>query len=109
MMMFRRLYWVAEQVDKDGRSKVTGVYTSIQDLIQKGLHWCDGNEASDFRLTLVKPDSFNCPLGVWNRKDLGDLQNSLQEFVGTNEYTQEECMMLQNALDGFMHPEAKAS
>ncbi len=44
-MMFRRLYWVVEEVDTSGRSQVTGVYTSIQDLIKHGLSGVDaGNE-----------------------------------------------------------------
>jgi hypothetical protein len=109
MMMFRRLYWVAEQLDQKGCSKVTGVYTSIQDLIQKGLHWCADVDGQSYRLTLVKPDSFNSPLGVWQSPSFEGLANALQEFVETNEYSQEECMMLQNELNQFMHQEAKAS
>ena len=109
MMMFRRLYWVAEQLDGTGCSKVTGVYTSIQDLIPKGLHWCSDVDGKGYRLTLVKPDSFNCPLGVWESPSFEGLTNALQEFVATNEYSQEECMMLQNEINQFMHQEAKAS
>lgn len=101
-MMFRRLYWVAEQLDSDGRSKVTGVYTSIQDLTHKGLHWCSEDSGRSLRLTLVKPDSFNCPLGVWTSSNFDTLLTDLQEFVRTNEYTDEECVLLKQEVDKFV-------
>jgi len=110
MMMFRRLYWGAEQVQRDGNSHVTGVYTSIQDLIHKGLHWCnDSREPSTFRLTLVKPDSFNCPLGVWESPTFEGLRESLDQFVKSNEYSQEECVYLENELKKFILQPARAS
>jgi hypothetical protein len=109
MMMFRRLYWVAEQVEVDGTSQVTGIYTSIQDLIQKGLHWCKGDgKSASYRLTLVKPDSFNCPLGVWQSPDFAGMNEALEQFVSSNEYTREECLFLQSELASFMAGEVKA-
>jgi len=111
MKMFRRLYWVAEQINGKGGSKVTGVYTSIQDLIHKGLHWCDENgKGNRLRLTLVKPDSFNSPFGIWESPDFNGLMESLQTFVDTHEYTMEECVDLRNELEHFIKGEqAKAS
>lgn len=110
MMLFRRLYWVAEQVDPNGRSKVTGVYTSIQDLMGKGLRWCEeGPCAAKLRLTLVKPDSFNCPIGVWESPDFSGMREALDELVGGNEYSRDECTSLERELDNFVAQTAKAS
>ena len=108
MMMFRRLYWVAEQVDKNGQSKVTGVYTSIQDLIHKGLHWCD--EASGaYRLSLVKPDSFNKPIGVFESPSFKGLHEAMIELVEGSEYSSDEVILLEAALEEFVGATAKAS
>lgn len=101
MMMFRRLYWVAEQVDRNGHSKVTGVYTSIQDLMHKGLHWCDGTSAG-FRLTLVKPDEFNAPIGTFQSPTFDGLREALDHLVVGSEYTTEEVFSLESALDHFL-------
>lgn len=103
-MMFRRLYWVAEQVDqKSGRSKVTGVYTSIQDLVQKGFQWCDGGSGpTGYRLTLLKPDSFNCPLGVWDAPRFEGILNDMNEYVESGEYTKDEIATLETAIGQFV-------
>jgi hypothetical protein len=101
MMMFRCLYWVAEQVDTDGRSNVTGVYTSIQDLIHIGLHWCEGTSGV-FRLTLVKPDSFNTPLGVYEGPSFKGLREELDRLVTGSEYSGEEAIELMSSLERFM-------
>lgn len=100
--MFRRLYWVAEQVDKDGSSHVTGVYTSIQDLVHKGLQWCGGGSGCSYRLTLLKPDSFNIPFGSWESPKFDGLQEELEQFVSTGEYSREEVLLLENALGSFV-------
>lgn len=105
-MMFRRLYWVAEQVAPDGKSSVTGIYTSIQDLIHKGLHWCDESGENLFRLTLLKPDSFNCPLGVWVSPKFEGLHDELRQFVESNEYSDEECVALEQELSNFVSEKA---
>ena len=108
-MMFRRLYWVAEQLDGKGGSIVTGVYTSIQDLVNTGLHWCDDTSGDRaLRLTLVKPDSFNCPLAKLESADFASIEERLQPFVGTNEYTAEEVMMLRDHLNQFLTGAAAA-
>jgi hypothetical protein len=91
-MMFRRLYWVVEEVDKTGRSQVSGVYTSIQDLIKFGLGCVDnGNE---IRLTLTKLDSSKPPLGVWASPRFDNLEADMQEYIQTDEFSEEQCKSL---------------
>ena len=90
--MFRRLYWVVEEVDKTGRSQVSGVYTSIQDLIKFGLGCVDnGNE---IRLTLTKLDSSKPPLGVWASPRFDNLEADMQEYIQTDEFSEEQCKSL---------------
>jgi hypothetical protein len=91
-MMFRRLYWVVEELDTSNRSQVTGVYTSIQDLIKHGL--CGVDTGNEIRLTLTKLDSNKPPLGCWNSPRFEDLANSLNEYVATDEFTAEQCKAL---------------
>ncbi len=105
MMIFRRLYWVAEQVDLSGQSKVTGVFTSIQDLIYKGLHWCDGGTGY-YRLTLLKPDSFNCPIGVFKSPQFQGLTKTLAVLVEGGEYSSTEVTDLEAALEQFVSVKA---
>ncbi len=91
-MMFRRLYWVVEEVDTSGRSQVTGVYTSIQDLIKHGLSGVDaGNE---IRLTLTKLDSSKPPLGCWRSPKFDELETALEEYIRTDEFSEEQCKSL---------------
>jgi len=99
--MFRRLYWIAEQVGSDGTSRITGVYTSIQDLVHNGLQWCDDIEGCNLRLTLVKPDTFNKPLGTWSSPGFDGLKDDLQGYIASQEYTEEETKMLTSALHTF--------
>jgi len=94
--MFRKLYWVTEQVDRDGSSRVTGVYTSIPDLIRHGLRW--SRTSDSLRLTLTKLDSEKEPLGSWASPGFSGLEASLQEFIRTDEFSQEHCQALVKAL-----------
>jgi hypothetical protein len=89
--MFRKLYWVTELVYGDGSSQVTGIYTSIPDLLRKGL---DRNRLSSTRLTLSKLDSAEPPLGSWSGRDFDRIQDTLQEFVRTDEFSAEHCQRL---------------
>src|SRR5690348_11145828 len=95
-MMFRRLYWVVEEVQSDGRSQVTGVYTSIQDLIKHGLAGVD--EGNEIRLTLTKLDSNKPPLGCWSSPRFESLETCLEEYVATDEFTAEQCKALSDEL-----------
>jgi hypothetical protein len=88
-MMFRRLYWVTEQIDAQS-SQVTGVYTSIPDLIRKGLDM----HGKDFRLTLTKLDCSEGRLGSWQSPAFEGLEERLQDFVATDEFSQEHCSAL---------------
>ncbi len=94
--MFRRLYWVVEEVQTSGSSQVIGVYTSIQDLIQRGLGCVDaGNE---IRLTLTKLDSTKPPLGCWTSPRFEGLEADMEEYVRTDEFSPEQCKALSDAL-----------
>ena len=97
--MFRRLYWVTEQLDAAGQSTVTGVYTSVPDLISRGLRWVDESDSRhSFRLTLVKLDSADSPLGCWSGPDFSGFEEEMQQFVETKEFSVQEVM---TAADGL--------
>ena len=90
-MKFRRLYWVTEQLDDDGRSEIAGVFTSIPDLLDKGIRWNDAIEKSAaFRISLVKLDSTQRPLGVWCSPDFDRMKEDLEEFIHTDEISEME-------------------
>lgn len=93
--MFRRLYWVSEQVFTDGTSKVNGVYTSIPDLVRYGLQHSDGG---NLRLTLTKLDSGSDPLGSWTSPSFDEMESAMQEYVRTEEFTTDHVKMLVNSL-----------
>lgn len=106
-MMFRKIYWVTEQCSEDG-SRVTGVYTSIPDLIRSGLRWIDSpSKEVQFRLTLVKLDSDKGPLGEWVSPQFNGLVDDLHAFVKTDEIRIEEIQRLDEALDLFMSVETR--
>lgn len=100
--MFRRLYWIAEQVDDAGQSRVTGVYTSIQDLVHQGLNWSEASAGRTLRLSLVKPDTFDTPFGTWSSPSFEGLATDIRAFVNSQEYSEEETAMLMEALHGFV-------
>ena len=95
-MMFRKLYWVTEQVDPLGTSHVAGVFTSIPHLVQNGLS--DRPRGSRLRLTLTKLDCEESQMGCWLEPNFNDLEERLHEFVQTEEFTSEQCHMLLDAL-----------
>jgi len=95
-MMFRRLYWVTEQVDSLGNSRILGVYTSIPELIRHGLN---GDEIKGrLRLTLTKLDSDKGLFGTWSEPQFHGLAERLNDFVQTDEFSPEHCQMLLEAL-----------
>lgn len=98
-MMFRKLYWVTELVDDLGRSHVTGVFTSIPDLIDKGLAG-DANSQT-LRLTLLKLDCSDGPFGTWSSPTFAGIGEKLTDFVNTGEFTFDECRDLVEALRKF--------
>lgn len=99
--MFRRLYWIVEQVGSDGKSRVTGVYTSIPDLVERGLQWSDDVHGTGLRVSLVKPDTFNAPLGCWTGPEFPGMVEDLRSFVASHEITEEELNTLSSSLFAF--------
>lgn len=93
--MFRKLYWVTEQIASDGKGRVTGVYTSIPNLVREGLA-C--NDLNNLRLTLMKLDSENGSLGTWDGPTFDGLEGKITEFVETDEFSAEHCKTLMGAL-----------
>lgn len=96
-MMFRKLYWVTETVDEVGRSNVTGVFTSIPDLVDKGLHE-DVSQDRHLRLTLLKLDTPGATFGSWTSPTFSGIGERLTEFVDTGEFSFDECRDLVEAL-----------
>ncbi|MCW5943138.1 MAG: hypothetical protein KIS66_12965 [Fimbriimonadaceae bacterium] len=102
-MKFRKLYWVTEQLGTNGHSEVTGVYTSIPDLIDHGLRWI-GEQAQreGLRLSLVQLDSPNRPLGCWRSPDFAGLREDLRPYQTNDEISAEHCEALIEALPSFV-------
>ncbi|MFZ4506407.1 MAG: hypothetical protein ACOYON_01760 [Fimbriimonas sp.] len=98
--MFRKLYWVTEEVSRDGRSRVIGVYTSIPDLIRNGL---PGGAQGNLRLTLTKLDKADGQLGTWEGPKFAGLSEDLQAFIRTDEFSEEQCRDLDRALGQLTH------
>ncbi|MCH7904820.1 MAG: hypothetical protein IH944_09675 [Armatimonadetes bacterium] len=108
-MKFRKLYWVTEQIDGQGRSEVVGVYTSIPDLVEIGLRWDDGlSKRVGYRLSLVKLDSKKKPLGAWQSPDFASLADDLEEFINTKEFSRSECERLVQELSGLIQANGKS-
>lgn len=93
--MFRRLYWVSEQVFEDGTSNVNGVYTSIPDLVRYGLRFPDKGE---LRLTLTKLDSDREPLGRWSSPNFEGLEAGMEPYIKTEEFSVEQVKSLVSSL-----------
>lgn len=101
-MKFRRIYWVTEQLDADGKGRVTGVFTSIPDLLDGGMRWESAVPAEEgYRLTLVKLDSCKMPLGTWQSPEFSGLEDDLQEYVKTGEFSPHDCELLVSAVKEF--------
>ncbi len=94
--MFRRLYWVSESVDLDGKSRVLGVYTSIPDLVRYGMRTPGSGE---LRLTLTQLDSERETLGTWTSSNFDSLEEAMQPYVRTEEFTPDQVKSLLEALD----------
>ena len=101
--MFRKLYWVTEIIQKNGQSSVLGVYTSIPDLIRHGLP--QAHEGT-LRLTLTKLDSSNSPMGTWTEPHFEGIEEKLDEFVRTDEFSKDQCSALCQALKQSVHAQA---
>lgn len=100
-MMFRRLYWITEQSAKGGTWRATGVYTSISDLVHKGIRHVGEATITGYRITLVKLDCRSDVLGTWEGPAFANLEEELEPFVRTKEFAIEEIQELRAALTGF--------
>lgn len=100
-MMFRKLYWVTEQFSDANQSKVTGVYTSIPDLIERGLRTVGSEGAKGFRISLAKLDCKDDVLGRWEIPGSETIGFDLQRFVDTGEMSTEEVDSLVAATSAF--------
>jgi len=95
--MFRRLYWVTEEVSANGSSGLGGVFTSIPDLVHNGIEKRNG-KPSKLRLSLVKLDCPDGPLGVWEGPKFEGIADSLQDYVRTDEFSADQCKLLVDQL-----------
>lgn len=95
--MFRRLYWVSEQVYSDGTSSVNGVYTSIPDLVHYGLRFPENGK---LRLTLTKLDSNQEPLGCWLSPNFEGLETEMAPYLKTEEFSVDQVKLLMTSLVG---------
>ena len=97
-MRFRRIYWVTEQYDAQGQSEVTGVYTSIPDLIELGLGTRDvSNKTAGFRLSLVELDTSRPTLFCFSSPDFSEVSARLAPILQGGELTQDEVSRLRTA------------
>jgi len=95
--MFRRLYWVTEEVEAGKGNGVLGVYTSIPDLVHQGIQSRNGS-AGKLRISLVKLDSDRGPLGVWEGPNFEGIADELQQYVKTDEFSADQCQLLVDEL-----------
>jgi len=105
-MVFRRIYWVTEQLDADGKGVVTGVYTSIPDLTAKGLRWMEGGPTGNFRISLVKLDSPASPLGCWSGPEFANFEAEMAPYVQTKEFSTPDIEHLAASLRDFANSSA---
>jgi len=104
-MQFRKIYWVTEQLDAQGKSEIGGVYTSIQDLLAEGLRWNEDSPATQgFRVSLVKLDSTKKPLGTWSSPNFDGLEEDLATYVKTKEFDVLDCEAMVRELKTFANP-----
>jgi hypothetical protein len=97
-MRFRRIYWVTEQLDESGASEVTGIFTSVHDLIDKGIGVRDlCAKRSGFRVSLVELDSAGMPLATFS-SPFADARDRLQAYVESGEISEDEAVRLSEAL-----------
>lgn len=78
---------------------MTGIFTSIPDLVERGVGIrpiCD--KKAGFRITLCALDSPDAPLARFTEADFGDVEARLAEFVETGEISEEEVATLAETL-----------
>ena len=93
-MRFRRVYWVTEKLGDSGSSNVSGVCTSVHDLIEYGIPKHNGV----FRLNLCELDSSGDCLLTFKSDDGSSLSDTLKPFLDSGELSLEEVIRLSEAL-----------
>jgi hypothetical protein len=99
-MTFRRLYWITEHVKSDGSTQASGVYTSVYDLIERGLP----RHRNGLRLTIAKVDSDADPIASYVSPGFGKLEDDLLTYVKTEEITEDQRQSLMRALRALSEP-----
>lgn len=100
-MKFRNLHWATEQVSATG-STLTGVFTSIPDLVHHGLRWIEAvPHRQGFRVSLVQLDSPNLPLGSWMSPDFEGMTEQLRDYVASDGFNPQETEELVGLLREF--------
>jgi len=101
-MRFRRIYWVTEQVDEQGLSEVTGVFTSIPDLVDLGLGTRDiCPKQAGFRISLCELDSTGSPILTCSSPSFDGFEDALQPIVESGEISASEYASLTDALRAY--------
>lgn len=99
-MRFRRIYWVTEQYDEEGKSEVTGVFTSIPDLIESGIGCRPASQKqTGFRICLCELDSREPPLVRFESPDFNNVEEALSKLVRDAELSHEDVVRLADALN----------
>ncbi|MBS1706650.1 MAG: hypothetical protein JST40_12315 [Armatimonadetes bacterium] len=83
--MFRRIYWTVEEISTSGESMVTGIYTSIFDLYDRGFRRLN-NPSNSLRLSLIKLDCAGKPLGCWTADQAKQMETDLRAYVESGEF-----------------------
>lgn len=100
-MKFRNLHWATEQVSASG-STLTGVFTSIPDLVHHGLRWLDEvPHREGFRVSLVQLDSPKLPLGTWSSPNFEGMSDELRGYVASDGFNPQETEELIDRLRDF--------
>ena len=99
-MQFRRIYWVVEET-RQGDRELRGVFTSINDLLDRYLDSVGTEKPDSIRLSLVKLDQVGAPLGVWQSGKFESLRQDLQQFIASGEFSIDECDRLSGHLSGW--------
>jgi hypothetical protein len=89
-MVFRRIYWVVEEV-KEGKTSVRGVFTSIADLLDRYLAKVSSDKPDNLIITLVRLDSSEGVLGRWESPTFDGLRESLNQYIQTGEFAIDQC------------------
>jgi hypothetical protein len=98
-MMFRKLYWVTEQVPGNSTSQVLGVYTSIPNLIRHGLS--SDLDLDRIRLSLTKLDCDDGVVANWQGRSFGRLRDDLRSFIESEDFTEDQVKALVDKIEGL--------